>query len=107
MYREKVEAVIAMFLHVDDRLHKTGQAEIFLKLYQDKIIDDLRRFYYTGPGQPAYPVILDAQGRVIMHPDLPRGDHSLLEEQKLHLLLSLKEGSLEYLYHGVPRWIPI
>lgn len=76
-YAERVETILRTLAGNDERLQKTGLAEVYLDDFQHSSLNVLRSNYYTQTQQAIFPFILDTNGAVILHPNLARGDLSL------------------------------
>ncbi len=104
MYAEKVDAILTTLGRSDDRLKKTGLVEAYADDFRRSALKALRQTYYKQPDQPIYPFILDADGRVVMHPVLPSGDQSLKKTKVAQKMLSSYKGDFGYIYHGQKKW---
>jgi len=75
---------------------------------QQVILQELRSQYYNSKNTEelqAYPFIIDKEGKVLLHPDLPYGDESLKNYDFIKNCLIQKKGDQEYIYNGVKKWM--
>lgn len=105
MYEERLEVIWNTLARSDERLHKTGWVETYAEDFKKTAVQSLRESYYNDPGQPIYPWILDAEGRVVLHPILPEGDGSLKNhEGMMRLMQGIDQGNFNSKYNGQNKW---
>ncbi len=70
------------------------------------VLKHLRKHFYTENEPEIYPFILDAGRRVVLHPQLPRGDDSLATETFAQRMLAVEDGAaIKYQYGGRKKWM--
>lgn len=92
-YRERVERILAILDKSFLNLQATGETEISEKDFQDRIIRDLRLFYYTAEDMQMYPVLIKKNGEIVMHPYLKKGDNIFAAFPSLASMLTPNDGN--------------
>jgi len=91
-YKERVERILAILDKSFLNLQATGMPEISEKDLQNRIIRDLRLFYYTAEDMHMYPVLVKKSGEIVMHPYLETGDNILATVPDLAGMLERNDG---------------
>ncbi len=105
MYEEKVDAICQALERVDQRLQKTGMVEAYTADFQASILSALRGLHYEDKTELLiYPFIVDRQARIVMHPELPAGDPSLLGGDFSRALFQRDAGDFSGEYEGTMKW---
>ncbi len=104
VYAEKIEAIWGSLHRNNERLKKTGLVEAYAEDFKEASLKILRQTYYRHPDQLIYPFIVDADGKVVMHPVLPQGDLSLEQTEFVGKMLASSEGDFDYTYRGQKKW---
>ncbi|WP_051305941.1 ATP-binding protein [Desulfogranum mediterraneum] len=104
LYVEKVEAILTNLGIRNERLRKTGLVEAYVEDFKQSAIKHLRQSYYKHTSQDIYPFIIDADGAIVMHPVLSRGELFLEQMHVVNTMLSAKEGAFESVYLGQEKW---
>ncbi len=104
VYAEKVEAIRETLHLKNERLQQTGLVKAYITDFQNESLNILRKTYYNRADQNIYPFIVDASGRVILHPVLPRGDASLEKTKVVRKMLAARSGDFVYTYQGQKKW---
>ncbi len=106
LYAEKVDTIYNFLSRNNERLKKTGMVEAYIEDFQKASIRDLRLDHYKGTDKLLiYPFILDYNGKVIMHPELPKGDLSVTQLDIVKTLLTApEEGGFNYTYLRERKW---
>ena len=105
IFAEKLDALLTVLQKSYDEIEEIGMAEAYKTEAQDEVIAALRAQYYRSDEQQIYPFLIDGQGNVVMHPELVRGDTSLVDLEFIHTMLELQHGDLEYNYNGQSKWM--
>ena len=103
-YAEKVESIWGGLNRSNERLKKTGLVEAYAEDFKERSLKLLRQSYYKYADQPIYPFIIDADGKVVMHPMLPQGDLSLAQTEIVGKMWASSEGDFDYTYLGQQKW---
>jgi PAS domain S-box-containing protein len=104
MYAEKLEVIWNVLKQADERLHTTDWVEVYAEDFKKSAVNSIRKSYYYEPDQPIYPWILDAEGRVILHPTLPAGDESLKDHLGMSRQARFDRGDFNTDYQGQKKW---
>jgi len=104
LFSERLDYILTALHHKHDLLVKTGMQDSYRRAFQDAVLEDLVAKYHTSGTLHSYPCILDADGRIVMHPILPRGDCSVASLDFVQGMLSAGDGTLEYTYEGADKW---
>lgn len=104
VYTEKIDTILTSLYRSNERLRKTGMMEAYVEDFKESSIKAFRQSYYKYPEQRIYPFIIDEEGRIIMHPELPEGDLSLEQAEIVQKMLDGNEGSFDYIYHEQQNW---
>jgi PAS domain S-box-containing protein len=104
-YAERVDTIYGILSRDNERLEKTGLVSGSIDDFQQSSLKFLQANYYKQSDQAIYPFILDAEGGVILHPVLHKGDLSLGEKREA---LSKKtpsvQGSSHFCYQDNRNW---
>jgi signal transduction histidine kinase/DNA-binding NarL/FixJ family response regulator len=104
LFAERLNSIRSLLERKQDLLQKTGMEGAYRRGLQEAAVKELAAKYYAGDAQGSYPAIVDAQGRVVLHPNLPPGDESLMTLDFMPTLLLSFSGSMEYEYLGQAKW---
>ena len=104
LFNERLDFILTALDHHEQLLAKTGMREAYRRGFQQAALKELAAKYYRGDLSKGYPSILDSQGRVVLHPNLPADDESLMQLPFMRDILKSPDGSLEYTYQGVAKW---
>ena len=104
IYTERIDAILWTLKNYDDRLKKTGLVETYADDFKESAIKDLKKVYYKRSDQSLPPFIIDAEGRIIMHPELPEGDLSHDQAKTTKEMLRLEKESFNCVYLGQKHW---
>ncbi len=103
-YAEKIDSIQGVLDRSNERLKMTGLVEAYAEDFKERSLEVLRQTYYKQPDQLIYPFIIDTDGKVVMHPVLPRGNLSLVQTEIVGKLLASSEGDFDYTYLGQKKW---
>ena len=81
-YAERLDTIHGILSRNNERLEKTGLVNAYIDDFQQSALEFIQANYYKQPDQAIFPFILDADGRVILHPVLEGGDMSIWEKRK-------------------------
>lgn len=81
LYNEKVDTIWRVLDRNYHKLEQTGLVEAYQEDFQHAVISEIKRTYYNQTKTQAYPFIIDSNGAVVVHPQLPTG-HTSKEEKK-------------------------
>lgn len=104
IYEEKTATIIRSIEENYKRLHKTGQVEAYEEGFKASLINKMRKTYYGGNDLQVYPFIIDTRGASVMHPAFLQGDKTLSKQVFIQKMLSIKNGSFDYVYEGKKKW---
>ncbi len=104
MYEEKVEAIWQALDRVDQRLQKTGLVEAYIEDFQESIITELRGIHYGETDLQIYPVIIDGDARIVMHPVLPAGVDPLQQTDFSWQRFQGEADNFTGEYQGTMKW---
>jgi signal transduction histidine kinase/DNA-binding response OmpR family regulator len=76
LFDERLDTCTDILARRQSSLESLGLSEAFRGSIQDAARQDIASRFYGGQDGDAYPVVLDAQGRILLHPSLPAGDAS-------------------------------
>ncbi len=104
IYLEKLELIKAKLHTTHERLIKTRLIDAYSEDFKTLVLKELREAFYTENGQEIYPFILNHDGRVVMHPTIPRDDTSLQNFPWVKTILSSNEGNFTTDYLDQENW---
>jgi len=104
VYSEKIEAIRELLHRRNERLIQTGLVEAYFEDFKEASLKVLRQTYYKHANQRIYPLIIDIDGKVVMHPTLPEGDLSLARTAFVERMLTADAGNFNYTYLGQKKW---
>jgi hypothetical protein len=117
LYTLRLEGIIdklkGTFVDLQNTLKETGltgttMAQSYEAEAQENVLKALRQQYYEGQkidNRSVYFFITDAQGTVVLHPELVRGDRSLAQQEFMKQMLEAKERTFSYRYKDVEKWL--
>ncbi len=97
VYREKIEDIVGVLEVNNKKLKGTGNVTAYREGLQHLAVHALRSSLYRSSETLDYPMILNADGAVVMHPSLEKGDATFAKDLFARKALSLKQGS--FIYH--------
>ena len=100
VYSEKLEAILGTLDRKVQRLRLTGNVEAYEEDFKKSAVQTLREIYYRPASQMIYPMILDLDGKIVIHPEFPGGDMSISNSDYIKKSLTLKEGEFRYTREG-------
>jgi len=104
MYTEKLNTIWETINRTNNRLQKTGLVEAYSKDFRDSVIKTLKATYYKQKNQKIYPVILNVNGIVVMHPLLSPGDTSLRKIKEVRNFIPSQKNSITVKYNDKTKW---
>jgi|GEM_PF-2908970 len=105
IYTEKLTTIINILELNNKKLEETGLVEAYREGFQDLALEALKSTYYYINQSPVYPVIINYRGDIVLHPTLPPGDRSLVDQDFIKQVIDQEQGDLEYLYQdGKNKW---
>ncbi|MDM8530470.1 GAF domain-containing protein [Anaerolineales bacterium HSG25] len=105
IYSEKLDVIVGILERRYERLEATLLVETYREGFQESLLTDLRQNYYESGEYDVYPFIIDVEGVIVMHPDLPFGDTSLEHETFIQQMLTEKEGAFDSTINGEAQWV--
>ena len=104
MYAEKIETIWGDLDRKNALLHKTGLVEAYVEDFEEASLKILRQTYYKQANQSIFPFIIDTDGKVVMHPTLPKGDLSLGQTKIVKTMLASSQGDFTFTLLGETNW---
>ncbi|MBI4979340.1 MAG: chemotaxis protein [Spirochaetes bacterium] len=108
-FEGKVHLIIAELEKKDAELTDTGMYDGFKSAFQNNVLQRLEQIHYgdkRGDALTAFPIIVDANGDLLMHPDVRRGDNNTFNNMDFIAFAGKKsKGSGVYVNKGVKYWI--
>ena len=104
LYVEKMEAIFDLLRRSDKWLKKTGLEGAYAEDFKEESLEVLRQTHFKRADQLIYPFIIDTDGKVVMHPVLPKGDPTLTQTGIVEKMLASEEGHFDYTYLGQKKW---
>jgi|GEM_PF-5552955 len=119
---EQVNQIVRTVDSKHKMLEDKGLLAALGKRSQEKLLDEFAEQCYAGRdafGATAeteeeavapeellvYPLIIDHEGRVLLHPTIERGSDSLMEEDFTKLILEQGSGQVDYVFGGKNKWM--
>ena len=84
------------------RLRQTGLVEAYEKDFQERVISRFEDTYYNN-GNLVYPLILNRDGFVVLHP-VRQGENMIDLYPWFKTMIDQREGSFIRTYEGEPKW---
>ncbi len=105
LFAERLNSIITLLERKQELLTKTGMEDAYRRGFQESAVKELAEKYYSAGTVDSYPLILDAKGKVIMHPRLAAGDESVVSLPVVQeKILTSNEGASDYEYLGEMKW---
>jgi signal transduction histidine kinase/CheY-like chemotaxis protein len=104
LFAERLAFITQVLETKQDLLAKTGLEDNYRQGFQDAAVALLAKRYYAAPGVKTYPFILDAQGRVVLHPELPAGEEGLRQVKAIMDAIAHRDGQMNYDWQGAGKW---
>ncbi|MEN8134828.1 MAG: ATP-binding protein [Thermodesulfobacteriota bacterium] len=104
LYAEKIEEIFDLLRRSDKWLKKTGLVGSYAEDFKEESLRVIRKTNYKHADQLIYPFIIDADGKVVMHPALPEGDLTLTQTEIVGKMIASSEGNFDYTYLGQKKW---
>jgi len=105
IFSEKVDTIFRNLSEADER-QKTGLVEAYMHDFQTTVLKNLRLAYYTSENQEVYPVIIDRESYMLLHPLLTKDQHSIPSmTENLKKIYDQKNGDFNYSYTGKQKWM--
>jgi methyl-accepting chemotaxis protein len=108
-YREKLAGVLSQVRASEANLQRTGLGEIaaYVEGAKKSVVDALTGQEGAKSSADVYLIILDAQGKVVLHPKLPSGAGDLASSGLGRAMVSKAEGgALVQALDGENVWVP-
>lgn len=104
VYAEKIETIMGNLHRSNERLKQTGLVEAYAADFREASLKILRQSYYKQTEHHIYPVIIDTDGKIVMHPTLPKGDPTIAQTKIARQMLTSEQGDFDYTYLGEAKW---
>jgi PAS domain S-box-containing protein len=99
-----LDAIVEQFGAQETKLQATGMSQAYEQQFKETAITWFRQKYYrSGSHLQAY--IIDLEGSVIAHPQLPKGTKLGLNLKEFGDIRRLKNGEMEIHDDGVHHWL--
>lgn len=119
---EQVDQLVRTISGKHKMLEEKGLLAALGKRSQEKLLDEFVEQCYTGRNAygemiaadqeavapedlQVYPLIIDNDGQVLLHPTIERGSDSLAEEDFTKQMLEQGSGQLDYAFGGKNKWM--
>lgn len=103
-YSEKVDTVWRMLDRNYNKLEQTGLIDAYQDDFQQAVISEIKRTYYNQSKLQTYPLIIDSEGAIVVHPQLPTGFTGSEEKKIADRLLSTESDPFTANYKGISKW---
>lgn len=105
IYSEKSDVIIGLLQRNYQKLDDLGMAEAYREDAQHEVVETLRGEHYVSDDQQVYPLIIDGNGAIVMHPRIAHGSSSLSDRQFVKTMLEVKKGDFDYIYQSQSNWM--
>lgn len=105
VYQGELDHILNTLALYDDELQKTLQVEAYRDQFQEEALRIIKLNFQADSDEDAFPVILDHQGQVLLHPNLAFGDTSATELDFVQTMLNTPAGNFKYHYLGEDKWL--
>jgi len=107
LYRERLRAVIGRIEAEQTSLEKTGLGEVeaYVTGAKQAVLGDLAAGYAKGDTASVQLIILDRDGKVVLHPSLPAGSAQLAGTEWVRAVAGAEQGELSFELEGNPVWV--
>ncbi len=95
-YFDKLTAIMRVLELHNGKLPATGLMEAHEEGVMDFVVQSLRSSQYRLPDQQDHPIILDAEGNIVMHPQLEKGNSFFVGAPYVQQAMVQKQGTLNY-----------
>jgi signal transduction histidine kinase/DNA-binding response OmpR family regulator/HPt (histidine-containing phosphotransfer) domain-containing protein len=103
-YTNQLAVILRTLQKKQDRLIFSGMEGLFADGYKKAAAKELGELYYTK-NLKIYPFIIDATGRVVLHPTLEPGSDEIAHEGFIRKMLAMQNGAQTYTWHGEKKWM--
>lgn len=93
-YNEKISLIISEIDHQYLRLKQTGMIEHYADDFKKSLIKKLEKRYYRIDNQNIYPIIIDGNGNIIMHPSNISHNQLLDNAEHIKKITQMKNGEI-------------
>lgn len=86
------------------RLQQTQTPEAYEEDFKATMLNSIREQYYVTPLPDSYPVVVDLNGVVILHPFLATGTPAPLDNATRRMYSEQQSGEIYYESQGIKKW---
>ncbi|MBF9017930.1 MULTISPECIES: ATP-binding protein [unclassified Oceanispirochaeta] len=104
IYHEKLELIWSELDRTEQRLQKTGLVEANVDDFQNSVLSQFRKAYYSEDELTVYPFIVDHEFKVILHPTVPKDSDLLDQYNWTELMPAPHQGQFTTQFMGVDKW---
>ncbi|MEJ2200293.1 MAG: Cache 3/Cache 2 fusion domain-containing protein, partial [Desulfuromonadaceae bacterium] len=105
VYQNELDHLLLVLSQYYTELLNTYQEEVYRDQFQEEALRIIRQNHLVNADDNVYPVILDATGKVLLHPRLPVGDKSLIGLDFIQAMLQSPSGHFKYRYQEEDKWL--
>lgn len=104
IYHEKLELIWSVLDRTEQRLQERGLVEINVDDFQNSILTQFRKAYYSQDELTVYPFIVDREFNVVLHPTVPKDSDLLAQYNWTELMPAPHQGQFTTNLMGVDKW---
>ncbi|HSN90766.1 MAG TPA: methyl-accepting chemotaxis protein [Anaeromyxobacteraceae bacterium] len=107
LYQERLRAVVGRIQAEQANLEKTGLGEVeaYVTGAQQAVLQELAAGNAPGEASPVYLLVLDREGKVLVHPSLPAGSTQLAASDLARAMTGAEKGTLSTEVDRTPVWV--
>jgi signal transduction histidine kinase/DNA-binding response OmpR family regulator/HPt (histidine-containing phosphotransfer) domain-containing protein len=103
-YTNQLTVILRTLQKKQDKLLASGMESLFADGYKNNAARELGELHYTK-NLKIYPFIIDATGRIVLHPTLEPGSTEIANEGFVRKMLAMQNGSQTYTWGGDEKWM--
>ncbi len=104
LYYEKLDFILNELSQAEDLVNRTGLREVYLRDFQETVLEHIREKYYSRDPLDDYPFIIDPDILIILHPVMPVGQNNRIDLPWSDNFLKGREGNFTAVYYGTEKW---
>ena len=103
-YTNQLWVILRTLQKKQDKLAASGMEGLFADGYRKATARELGDLHYAK-NLKIYPFIIDATGRIVLHPTLEPGSDEIANEGFIRNMLAMQNGAQTYTWRGDEKWM--
>jgi len=103
-YTNQLAVILKTLQKKQDKLAASGMEGLFADGYKKDAARELGELHHAKDLK-IYPFIIDATGRVVLHPTLEPGSDEIAHEDFIRKMLAMQNGAQTYTWRGEKKWM--